>query len=44
MIDGIVARKSSSVNEFSSKLDMVADFIFAVACLIKLLPAIDIPT
>jgi phosphatidylglycerophosphate synthase len=44
MIDGAVARKSGSVSEFGSKLDTVADFIFVVACLIKLLPAIDIPT
>lgn len=44
MIDGTVARKSGSVSEFGSKLDTVADFIFVVVCLIKLLPAIDIPT
>lgn len=44
MIDGTVARKTDSVSEFGSKLDTVADFIFVVACLIKLLPAIDIPT
>lgn len=44
MIDGTVARKTGSASEFGTKLDTVADFIFVVACLIKLLPAIDIPT
>lgn len=44
MIDGSVARRFSSVSEFGSKLDTVADFIFVVACIIKLLPLIDIPT
>lgn len=43
MIDGTVARKTDSVSEFGSKLDTAADFIFVVACSIKLLPAIDIP-
>lgn len=43
MIDGTVARKSGSVSEFGSKLDTFADFIFVAACLIKLLPEIDIP-
>jgi len=44
MIDGTVARKTNSVSELGSKLDMVADFIFLVVCLIKLIPEIDIPT
>lgn len=44
MIDGTVARKTCSVSEFGSKLDTVADFIFLVVCLIKLLPAINIST
>lgn len=43
MIDGTVARKTDSVSEFGSKLDTAADFIFVAACLIKLLPVIDIP-
>lgn len=43
MIDGTVARKTGSISEFGSKLDTVADFIFIAACLIKLLPAMDIP-
>lgn len=43
MMDGTVVRKSGSVSKFGSKLDTVADFLFVVACLIKLLTAIDIP-
>ncbi len=43
MIDGTVARITGSVSEFGSKLDTVADFIFVAACMIKLLPVIDIP-
>ena len=44
MIDGTVARKTNTVSELGSKLDMVADFILVVVCLIKLLPIMDIPT
>ena len=44
MIDGIVARKTNSVSEFGSKLDTVADFVFVVTCLIKLIPVLDIET
>ena len=43
MIDGTIARKTNTVSEFGSKLDTVADFVFAVACLIKLLPVMNIP-
>ena len=43
MIDGAVARKTGTVSEFGSKLDSVADFVFVVVCLIKLIPAIHIP-
>ena len=42
--DGIVARKTKTVSAFGSKLDSVADFVFVVACLIKLLPAIHAPS
>ena len=38
MIDGTIARKTNAVSEFGSKLDTVADFVFVVVCLIKLLP------
>ena len=43
MADGIIARKTNSVSEFGSRFDSVADFIFVTVCLIKLLPAMDIP-
>ncbi len=42
MIDGTVARRTGTVSEFGSKLDTVADFIFIVVCLFKLLPILDI--
>ncbi|MBR0342854.1 MAG: CDP-alcohol phosphatidyltransferase family protein [Oscillospiraceae bacterium] len=43
MADGIIARKTNSVSEFGSRFDGVADFVFAVVCLIKILPETDIP-
>ena len=43
MADGIIARKTNSVSEFGSRFDGVADFVFVVVCLIKILPVIDIP-
>ena len=43
MIDGTIARKTNSVSKFGSRLDTVADFIFVVVSLFKLLPAIPIP-
>lgn len=41
--DGWVARKTNTVSEFGSKLDTIADFIFVVVCLFKLIPVLDIP-
>ena len=43
MIDGTIARKTNSSSEFGSKLDTIADLVFVVASMIKLLPAIHIP-
>lgn len=43
MVDGAVARKTKTVSEFGAKLDTVADFVFVLACLIKLLPVMDMP-
>ena len=43
MIDGTIARKTNSTSEFGSKLDTIADLIFVVIILFKLLPAIHIP-
>ena len=42
MIDGAVARKTNTVSEFGSRLDTIADIVFAVICLIKLLPNLTI--
>ena len=42
MIDGTVARKIGTANEFGSKLDSVADIMFVTVCLIKLIPVLNI--
>lgn len=44
MIDGTIARKTHTESDFGSKLDTVADFVFIVASLVKLIPALDIST
>ena len=43
MIDGTIARKTNSVSKFGSQLDTIADLIFVVVSLLKLLPEIHIP-
>ena len=43
MVDGWVARKTNTVSEFGVKLDTIADVVFVVVCLVKLLPVMDIP-
>ena len=43
MIDGDVARKTDTVSELGSRLDTIADIVFVVVCLIKLLPVLDFP-
>ena len=43
MMDGWVARKTNTVSDFGSKLDTVADVVFVIVCLIKLLPVMSIP-
>lgn len=43
MVDGTIARKTNTDSKFGARLDSVADFIFVVAALIKLLPAMHIP-
>ena len=43
MSDGVIARKTNTVSEFGSKFDSIADFVFVVVCLIKILPVMDIP-
>ena len=43
IIDGAVARRTGTVSEMGSKLDTIADIVFAGVCLIKLLPPLDVP-
>ena len=43
MIDGTIARKTNSNNEFGAKIDSVADIMFLTVSLIKILPMINIP-
>ena len=43
MLDGFVARKTDTVSNLGARLDTIADFVFVVACLIKLLPVLRIP-
>ena len=38
IIDGTVARRTNTVSEFGAKMDTAADFVFVVACLIKMIP------
>lgn len=42
MIDGTIARKTNADSKFGAKLDTVADFIFLVVALVKLLPELPI--
>ena len=43
MIDGTIARKTNGISKFGSQLDTIADFVFVLVSLFKLLPAIHIP-
>ena len=43
MADGIIARRTNTVSEFGTRFDTIADFVFVVVCLIKLLPMISMP-
>ena len=43
MIDGTVARKTGKASEFGARLDSIADIIFVLVCLVKLIPVISIP-
>ena len=43
MIDGTIARKTNSTSKLGSQLDTVADLIFVVVSLFKLVPAIHVP-
>ena len=43
MLDGFAARRTSTVSELGARLDTMADLLFVVMCLIKLLPILRIP-
>ena len=43
MLDGFVARQTDTVSKLGARLDMIADLVFVVVCLIKLLPVLRIP-
>ena len=43
MIDGAVARKTGTVSEFGAVLDTVADFVFMLACVVRILPVMNLP-
>ena len=43
MIDGTVARITGTAGDLGSKLDTAADLVLVAVCLIKLIPALDIP-
>jgi len=44
MIDGTIARKTNTANEFGARLDTIADMAFVAVCMIKLLSVLTIPT
>ena len=44
MVDGWVARRTHTANELGAKLDTIADIVFVIVCLVKLLPVLDITT
>ena len=44
MIDGTIARVTNTASEFGSRLDSIADIIFVIICMIKILPVLAIPT
>ena len=43
MVDGTIARKTNSTSQFGSQLDTIADLVFVVVSLVKLLPEIHLP-
>ena len=43
MVDGWVARRTHTVSELGAKLDTIADVVFVIVCLVKLLPILDMP-
>lgn len=44
MVDGTVARKLGEESSFGEKFDTLADFIFSIAVLLKIIKAVHFPT
>ena len=44
MLDGYVARRTGTESDFGARLDSIADLVLVVVCLVKILPAIVVPT
>ena len=44
MLDGYIARRTGTESDLGAKLDSIADLILVVVCLVKILPAIPVPT
>ena len=44
MFDGYVARRTGTESELGARLDSIADLVLVVVCLVKILPAIAVPT
>lgn len=42
-LDGIVARKTNTTSQIGARLDSLADILFFIVCLIKILPPLTIP-
>ena len=43
VIDGEIARKRCTVSDFGAKYDTFADIVFAVICMVKIQPVLDVP-
>ena len=43
ILDGCVARRTGTESELGAGLDSIADLVLVVVCLVKILPAIDVP-
>ena len=43
MLDGFVARTTGTESGLGARLDSIANLVLAIACLAKVLPAIDVP-
>ena len=43
MVDGYIARKYNNTSEFGERLDSIADIIFVIISIIKILPVLVLP-